>query len=105
MRFAVCTSKADVYSLGMCLIEIITREEPYVECKGVYSRIAKLKMMGVPPLGLMRVTNSAASQFIQQCLKTNPEERPTADELRRHPFLESTADDDEEATLGTMIEF
>lgn len=27
-------TKADIYSLGVCMIEIITRSEPYAECKG-----------------------------------------------------------------------
>jgi hypothetical protein len=84
------------------MVEIITREEPYSECKGIYSKIAKLKMQGVPPLGLARVTNPLALQFIQLCIKINPDERPSADELLRHPFLEKKVEeDDEEVTLGT----
>ncbi len=70
------------------MVEIITREEPYSECKGVYAR----------------VTNPLALQFIQLCIKSNPDERPSADELLRHPFLEKKIEeDDEEVTLGRQI--
>ena len=99
-------TKADIYSLGICMIEIITRSQPYAECKGVYSKIAKLKMHGVPPLCLLRITNPLALNFIQLCLQKDPNERPTADELKRHPFLEKTVDDDDDdrVILGPLPE-
>ena len=68
----------------------------------IYSKIAKLKMLGTPPLALLRITHPLALHFIDMCLRSDPNERPTADELRRHPFLEKTADyDDDEVILGT----
>lgn len=98
-------TKADIYSLGICLVEIITRSEAYSECKGVYSKIARLKMMGVPPLCLLRVTHPLALQFIELCLRSDPSERPTADELKRHPFLDKAGDfDDDEVTLEPLPE-
>lgn len=62
----------------------------------MYSKIAKLKMSGVPPLCLLRISNPLALNFIHLCLRNDPNERPTADELKRHPFLEKTTDDDED---------
>ena len=29
--------KADIYSLGMCVLEIITLEKPYKECENIYN--------------------------------------------------------------------
>lgn len=96
-------TKADIYSLGMCLTEIITRSAPYAECKGVYSKIARLKMLGMPPLCLLRVKHPLALQFIHTCLRSDPDERPTADELLRHPFFGMTEEaDDEEVILGKI---
>lgn len=87
----------------MCLVEIITRSEPYSECKGIYSKLANLKIAGAPPLSLHRVTHPLALEFIELCLKSDPAERPSAEDLRRHPFLKSVEQaDDEEVTLGSI---
>ena len=85
------------------MLEIINREEPYAECKGVYSKIAKLKLKGTPPRGLLRVTHPLALNFIEVCTRINPEERPNAEELLEHPFLISTPEfDDEEVSIGNF---
>ena len=87
----------DIYSFGMCALEIITREEPYKECNGSVGRIAYRCRRGILPKSLASVRNVAAKEFIQTCLKPD---RPTARELLQHPFLVATEGIDEEVLTG-----
>merc|ERR1719506_582979 len=48
------TEKVDIYSFGMCLLELITNECPYAECQNaaqIYRKVTKGEM----PMGLQKV--------------------------------------------------
>ncbi|CAI2164506.1 8272_t:CDS:10 [Funneliformis geosporum] len=75
------TQAADIYSFGICLYEIVQAIEPYPGfkhdlflsfkiCRGL--RPTFLNNFKVPPL---------VKQLIDRCLKEDPSERPTANEL------------------------
>ena len=89
--------KVDIYAFGMCLLEIFTKEVPYRECANP-AQIYKRVMNGIPPNSLSRVRNVEAKEFIMLCLGTgedrDPNSRPTASELLRHPFLANKKVDD-----------
>jgi WNK lysine deficient protein kinase len=75
----------DVYSFGMCLLEMVTLEIPYSECRSI-AQIYKKVSSGIRPAALEKVTNQQTRQFIEKCLASESV-RPTAAELLMDPFL------------------
>ena len=86
--------KVDIYSFGMCVIEMCTDATPYNECQNpgaVYRKISQ----GIKPDGYNRIMNDEVKSFIGTCLLPE-DQRPMAVELLQHPFL--LIDDNEPAT-------
>ncbi|KAL5199133.1 hypothetical protein ABZP36_002645 [Zizania latifolia] len=76
---------ADVYSFGMCVLEMVTLDYPYSECTNpiqIYKRV----ISGIKPAALYRVRDPAMRQFIDRCLAPAAR-RPAARELLHDPFL------------------
>ncbi|MCL7029041.1 hypothetical protein MKW94_029213 [Papaver nudicaule] len=78
--------KADIYSFGMCMLEMITFEYPYTECAN-YAQIFKKVINGIKPAALSKVKDPQTKQFIERCLGPAPERLP-ARELLNDPFLQ-----------------
>ncbi|KAG1675166.1 hypothetical protein FOA52_003389 [Chlamydomonas sp. UWO 241] len=78
--------KVDVYSLGMCLLELDTLEYPYAECKNA-AQIFKKVTAGIPPQGLERVSCDELRNFIIECISHDAAQRPEARQLLKHPFF------------------
>jgi len=76
---------ADVYSFGMCLLEMVTLDVPYSECRSI-AQIYKKVSSGIWPAALKKVTNQETRQFIEKCLAVTSA-RPSAAELLMDPFL------------------
>ena len=79
------TFKADIYSLGLTIIEMLTLEIPYKECEGTLQLYEK-KSKGLYPNVMKRIKNENVLNFIKLCLKKE-DERPTAKELLNNPWL------------------
>ena len=78
--------KCDIYSLGISIIEIITGEKPYSECKGKILAVCDRVKNGILPECFSLIKNEKVKKFILKCLK--PEnERPSANELLQDEFL------------------
>jgi WNK lysine deficient protein kinase len=88
------SSSVDIYSLGMCVLQMIFKEEPYQECGGSYARIRNKVLVGQLPDALHCVNHAGAFAFISECLKP-ASERPSATELLAHTFLQPGSDDDD----------
>ncbi|CAG9463388.1 unnamed protein product [Pedinophyceae sp. YPF-701] len=86
--------QVDIYSFGMCLLELVTLEYPYSECTNP-AQIYKRVMQGIKPKALSRVRDPELSAFIALCLESDPELRPTAGELLKHDFFASVARGDD----------
>lgn len=80
----------DIYSLGMCVLEICTQSVPYDECKTPIA-IKRRVIMGRKPLALGRIIDEDVKEFIELCL-AQVEHRPTAEQLLVHPFFNDTGD-------------
>ncbi|ERN05381.1 probable serine/threonine-protein kinase WNK5 [Amborella trichopoda] len=76
----------DVYSFGMCVLEMLTADYPYSECSNP-AQIYKKVTSGKRPDSLNRVMDPEAQWFIERCLQSAPI-RPSAKELLLDPFLE-----------------
>lgn len=86
------TVKADIYSLGMSIIEMLTLEKPYKECEGpmaIYYNITH----GIFPESFAKIEDEKVTNFIKLCfLREN--ERPSATELLKNEFLNDTTSEE-----------
>ncbi|KAL2902189.1 putative serine/threonine-protein kinase WNK4 [Bienertia sinuspersici] len=89
----------DIYSFGMCLLQMVTRELPYSECRNS-CQIYKKVCSGIKPAVLNKVSDPQVKQFIEKCLSP-VSERPSADELLNDPFL-AASDSGSSATSSIM---
>ena len=79
--------RVDVYSFGMCLLELATLEYPYSECRNA-AQIYRKVTLGVRPAGLQRVPSRELADFISLCIVPR-DTRPRARHLLKHPYFES----------------
>ncbi|CAK9144722.1 unnamed protein product [Ilex paraguariensis] len=77
----------DIYSFGMCMLEMVTLEYPYSECKNP-AQIYKKVTSGVKPASLGKVSDPKVKEFIEKCL-VPASERLAAKDLLKDPFLQS----------------
>ncbi|KAF9931027.1 hypothetical protein FBU30_010943 [Linnemannia zychae] len=77
--------KVDIYAFGMCLLEMVTGEYPYNECKNA-AQIFKKVTQGHKPDCLSKVADPEVLSLINHCIA--PEhERYSAQEAIEDPFL------------------
>ncbi|KAM1304660.1 hypothetical protein ACFX2F_022296 [Malus domestica] len=76
----------DIYSLGMCILEMVTFEYPYSECTHP-AQIYKKVITGKKPEALFKVKDPEVRRFVEKCLVT-VSRRLSARELLRDPFLQ-----------------
>ncbi|KAL3529503.1 hypothetical protein ACH5RR_008825 [Cinchona calisaya] len=88
----------DVYAFGMCLLELVTFEYPYVECANA-AQIFKKVTSGIKPASLTKVKDLGVREFIEKCI-AKVSERLSAKELLVDPFLRS---DDDTGSVGRSL--
>ncbi|XVF31192.1 hypothetical protein REPUB_Repub16aG0124400 [Reevesia pubescens] len=76
----------DIYSFGMCILEMFTFEYPYSECTHP-AQIYKKVISGRKPDVLYKVKDPEVRQFVEKCLAT-VSLRLSARELLNDPFLQ-----------------
>ena len=77
---------ADIYSFGMCMLEMVTFEYPYSECKNP-AQIYRKVTAGIKPASLQKVSDVEVKEFIEKCL-VPADKRLSARELLKDPFLD-----------------
>ncbi|KAJ1385159.1 Serine/threonine-protein kinase, active site [Sesbania bispinosa] len=87
----------DIYSFGMCVLEMVTFEYPYSECNHP-AQIYKKVISGKKPDALYKVKDPEVREFVEKCLAT-VSLRLSARELLDDPFLRI---DDYEYDLGPV---
>ncbi|XP_027919700.1 probable serine/threonine-protein kinase WNK6 isoform X5 [Vigna unguiculata] len=80
---------ADIYSFGMCMLELVTSEYPYSECRNS-AQIYKKVSSGIKPAALSKVKDPEMKSFIEKCL-VPASQRLSAKELLMDPFLQMNA--------------
>ncbi|KAH0466646.1 hypothetical protein IEQ34_003884 [Dendrobium chrysotoxum] len=73
----------DIYSFGMCVLEMVTFEYPYSEC----THPAQIYKKGKKPKALRKVKDPEVRQFVEKCL-AKVSKRLSARELLNDPFLQ-----------------
>ncbi|XP_002987588.2 probable serine/threonine-protein kinase WNK3 [Selaginella moellendorffii] len=75
----------DIYSFGMCVLEMVTFEYPYSECTNA-AQIYKRVTSGKKPAAFEKVKDPEVRKFIEKCLAAVSRRLP-ARELLMDPFL------------------
>lgn len=95
------TELIDIYSFGMCLLELVTLELPYSECENV-AKIYRKVTAGVRPEAMKKVEDPEVLAFIEKCL-AQPRARPSAADLLKDPFFDGIYDDDDEENAADEL--
>ena len=92
--------KADIYSLGITLIQLITMEKPYKEFQRKID-IDEAKKKGLYPLSFNQIKNNEIKNFISLCLKEE-KDRPTCKELLTNKWLNDNESPDHHSYLEVI---
>lgn len=79
--------RADVWSLGISLVELATGIFPYKNCQTDFEVLAKVIEEDPPSLPDSPSFSPEFKSFVQQCLMKNYRQRPKYAKLLEHPFL------------------
>jgi len=79
-------TKVDIWSLGIMLMEMVEGEPPYMEFPPLRA-LFLITTKGIPPLKEPGKWSSDLNEFFAKCLEKDPDKRPAADQLLKHPFL------------------
>ncbi|KAK8939842.1 Mitogen-activated protein kinase kinase kinase NPK1 [Platanthera guangdongensis] len=77
---------ADVWALGCAVVEMATGRPPWPDVANAAEGIRRIGFSGDVPV-IPDWFSVEAKEFVINCLRTNPRERWTADELLCHPFI------------------
>jgi serine/threonine protein kinase len=77
---------ADIWALGLVVVEALTGHNPYCYFHSVNATFRGICMLDVSIDALE--CSEICKDFLYLCLCRNPEERATAKDLLKHPFLE-----------------
>ncbi|KAL6310140.1 kinase-like domain-containing protein [Sparassis latifolia] len=81
-------SKIDIWSVGCVVFEMWTGQRPWSGKEAMAVLLELYRTQKGPPLPADISLSPLADDFRQKCFATNPDDRPTASELGRHPYLE-----------------
>jgi len=79
--------RADVWSLGITLVEMATGHSPYRDCQTDFEVLARVVRDDPPLLSHSQGFSSELCSFVRDCLTKNYKHRPKYKKLLEHPFI------------------
>ncbi|XP_052789585.1 dual specificity mitogen-activated protein kinase kinase 7-like isoform X2 [Mya arenaria] len=79
--------RADVWSLGISLVELATGEFPYKNCKTDFEVLTKVLQEEPPLLPADQNFSTEFCSFVKDCLTKDYKRRPKYRKLLEHPFI------------------
>jgi serine/threonine protein kinase len=86
---------ADVWALGCTVIEMATGSSPWPELNDVVAAIYKIGFTGESPVIPVWLSEKG-QDFLRKCLRKDPKQRWTVEELLQHPFLDEEDNDSDQ---------
>ncbi|ODV94962.1 hypothetical protein PACTADRAFT_76546 [Pachysolen tannophilus NRRL Y-2460] len=88
------SAKIDIWSLGCVVLEMFAGRRPWsnVEAIGAIYKLGKTKLAPPIPEDTLPFVSKEGKDFIKQCFQIDPEKRPTASQLLKHPFCAKNPD-------------
>ncbi|VDB84833.1 unnamed protein product [Peniophora sp. CBMAI 1063] len=80
--------KVDIWSLGCLVVEMWGGERPWYGHEAMEVVVTLYRDKRPPSLPESLVLDGAAEEFNKACFQIDPDKRPSAAELRKHPYLE-----------------
>ncbi|GAM22823.1 hypothetical protein SAMD00019534_059980 [Acytostelium subglobosum LB1] len=78
--------KVDIWSLGIMAMEMAESEPPYMSLPHLRA-LFLISTKGIPDLKEPDIWSSDFKDFVKRCLDRDPENRPDAHVLLKHPFI------------------
>ncbi|XP_019052805.1 PREDICTED: serine/threonine-protein kinase 26-like [Nelumbo nucifera] len=82
--------EADVWSLGCTVIEMITGKPAWQDCGGATATMCRIGFSNELP-DFPAKLSALGRDFLDKCLRREPSERWTCEQLLRHPFVSAGA--------------
>lgn len=79
--------RADIWSLGITLVELATGEFPYRDCSTEFELLSRVMNEDPPQLPKEKGFSSNLNAFVRSCLMKDYKYRPKYHKLLRHPFI------------------
>ncbi|XP_064458543.1 dual specificity mitogen-activated protein kinase kinase 7-like [Ornithodoros turicata] len=79
--------RADVWSLGISMVELATGQFPYKDCKTDFEVLSRVLQDEPPSLPEDRSFSPEFCSFVKECLTKDYRERPKYRKLLEHPFI------------------
>lgn len=95
------SSLADIYSLGLCLIELSTLETPYKECSNVVEIFKNISDGKLPKI-IDKIKSVELKNFIIRCLN-DISQRPSAESLLEEEFLKEIESEENKYSVIDLV--
>jgi len=82
----------DIYAFGMCLVEMVSQGSPFKECTTA-AQVYKKVIGGQKPQVVRRIQDTQLRALVEQCIHLDPNQRPRAEALVSHPWLQANEAD------------
>mmetsp|Transcript_12569 Transcript_12569/g.21452 ORF Transcript_12569/g.21452 Transcript_12569/m.21452 type:complete len:914 (-) Transcript_12569:152-2893(-) len=89
------TYAADIWSLGLCVVECFMGKHPFPSRPEYWEYIESARPGDVLFANFERKASEELCHFVNQCTKVIPSERPKAEFLLFHPFIRKYKNDEE----------
>jgi serine/threonine protein kinase len=89
------TPKADIWSVGCTIIELLTGNPPYYELSKMQAMFAMVNDPH-PPVPKHPHPSDLIIDVLKHCFQRDPNKRPSAVQLLKHPFIPQIIDEDDD---------